>query len=106
MMQKREHFDTPLVRRPALRVGFVPLTDCAPIAMAQHLGLFSRHGLDVTLHREIGWAAIRDKIISGELHAAHAVAGMPFAATIAEFERDRAALAGSDHAESAVPPTP
>jgi uncharacterized membrane protein YqjE len=33
-------------------------------------------------------------------------APMPFAATIAEFERDRAALAGSDHAESAVPPTP
>ena len=30
----------------------------------------------------------------------------PFAATVAEFERDRAVLAGSDHAESAVPPTP
>ena len=30
----------------------------------------------------------------------------PFAATIAEFERDRAALAGSDNAPPAAPPTP
>jgi uncharacterized membrane protein YqjE len=33
-------------------------------------------------------------------------APMPFAATIAEFERDRATLAGRDHAESAEPPAP
>lgn len=33
-------------------------------------------------------------------------APMPFAATIAEFERDRAALAGRDHAESVEPPAP
>jgi len=32
------------------------------------------------------------------------VAPMPFAATIAEFERDRAALAGRDRAESVEPP--
>ena len=37
---------------------------------------------------------------------AMSAAPMPFAATIAEFERDRAALAGRDRAESAEPPAP
>jgi two-component system, oxyanion-binding sensor len=65
-----------------LRVGFVPLTDCAPLVMAHELGLFKKFGLNVTLSRELGWATIRDKIIHGELEAAHAVAGMPVAATL------------------------
>ena len=72
----------PLTKRPtALRLGFVPLTDCAPLVMAETLGLFAKHGLVVELKRELGWATIRDKIIYGELEAAQAVAGMPFAAT-------------------------
>lgn len=65
-----------------LRLGFVPLTDCAPLVMAQELGLFKKYGLRVTLSRELGWATIRDKVIHGELDAAHAVAGMPVAATL------------------------
>lgn len=65
-----------------LQVGFVPLTDCAPLVMAKELGLYSKYNLDVQLKRELGWATIRDKIIYGELDAAHAVAGMPFAATL------------------------
>lgn len=66
----------------ALRLGFVPLTDCAPIAMAQELGLFAKYGLNVSLQRELGWAAIRDKMVTGELDAAQAVAGMPFATAL------------------------
>lgn len=66
----------------ALRVGFVPLTDCAPVVMAHELGLFSKFGVRVALHRELGWATIRDKVIHGELHAAHAIASMPVAATL------------------------
>lgn len=65
-----------------LRVGFVPLTDCAPIVMARELGLFEKYGVSVTLSRELGWATIRDKIIYGELDAAHAVVGLPVAATL------------------------
>ena len=59
-----------------LRVGFLALTDAAPFAVAAHLGLFARHGVHVELHREIGWATIREKIIYGELDAAHAPAPM------------------------------
>jgi ABC-type nitrate/sulfonate/bicarbonate transport system substrate-binding protein len=65
-----------------MRLGFVPLTDCAPLVMAQELGLFKKYGLRVALSRELGWATIRDKVIHGELDAAHAVAGMPVAATL------------------------
>ena len=67
-------------KEQAIRIGFVGLTDCAPIIMARELGLFEKHGLAVELSRELGWAAIREKVIHGELDAAHAPAGMLFAA--------------------------
>ena len=67
-------------RRP-LRLGFVALSDCAPLAMAAELELFSKYGIDVELHREVGWATVRDKIIYGELDAAHAPAGLVVAAS-------------------------
>jgi two-component system, oxyanion-binding sensor len=59
-------------RRGILRVGFVALTDAAPFAVAEAQGLFTERGLRVELHREIGWATIREKIIYGELDAAQA----------------------------------
>jgi len=70
------------LRGRSLRLGFVPLTDCAPLAVAQELGLFRKYGLNVKLCRELGWASVRDKIVTRELDAAQAVAGMPFAATL------------------------
>lgn len=62
-----------------LRVGFLPLTDAAPLIVAQERGFFARHGLQVQLHREVGWATIREKIIYGELDAAQAPAPMLWA---------------------------
>lgn len=59
-----------------LRVGFLALTDAAPFAAARELGLFARHGLAVELTREVGWATIREKIITGELDAAQSPAPM------------------------------
>lgn len=57
----------------------MPLVDCAPIAVARETGLFKKHGLDVELQREPGWATIRDKLAYGELEAAHALVGLAFA---------------------------
>ncbi len=65
-----------------LRVGFIPLTDAAPMIVASAQGLFARHGLDVELSREVGWATVRDKIIYRELDASHAVAPMVAATTL------------------------
>lgn len=49
--------------------------------MAAELGLFAKYGIEVELHREVGWATIRDKIIYGELDAAQAPAGLVVAAS-------------------------
>lgn len=62
-----------------LRLGYVALTDSAPLIAARELGLFQKHGLRVGLSREIGWATIRDKIAHGELDVAHAPAPMLWA---------------------------
>src|SRR5688572_7265607 len=62
-----------------LRVGYLALTDAAPFLVAQELRLFAQHGLQVELRREIGWATIREKIVYGELDAAHAPAPMLWA---------------------------
>lgn len=70
-------------RTPApLRIGFLPLTDAAPLLVAQEFGLYARHGLRVQLSREVGWATVRDKIIFGELDAAPAPAPMLWAVNL------------------------
>ncbi len=63
----------------SLRLGFLALTDAAPLIAAHELGIFAHHGLRVQLHREVGWATIRDKIIFGELDAVQAPAPMLWA---------------------------
>jgi ABC-type nitrate/sulfonate/bicarbonate transport system substrate-binding protein len=81
-MNIKPQFANEAAPRRTLRLGFVPLTDCAPLVMAQELGLYRKYGLTVRLCRELGWASIRDKIIHGELDAAHALAAMPLSATL------------------------
>lgn len=67
-------------RHRPLRIGFVALSDCAPLVVAQSNGYFADRGIKVELTREIGWATIRDKIMYGELDAAQAPAGLIVAA--------------------------
>ena len=62
-----------------VRIGIVPLCDCAPIAVAQETGIFRRNGLDVKISKELGWASVRDKIYYGELDAAQSIAGIAMA---------------------------
>ncbi|RFA30777.1 hypothetical protein CAI21_04530 [Alkalilimnicola ehrlichii] len=70
------------LEKTALRVGFISLTDCAPLAVAKEQGFFAAEGLDVTLCRETSWANIRDKVMLGALDAAQMPAPMPLAATL------------------------
>ena len=72
-----------ILRRPRpLRLGFLPLNDCAPLVAASEFGLFRRHGLNVQLVRQTTWTSIRDKIVHRELDAAHAPATLPFITTL------------------------
>ncbi|HSC38071.1 MAG TPA: CmpA/NrtA family ABC transporter substrate-binding protein, partial [Chitinophagaceae bacterium] len=60
-----------------IRLGFIPLTDCAPLVVAKELGLFAKYGVDVELSKEASWANVRDKILNGELDGAHCLFSMP-----------------------------
>lgn len=61
-----------------IKLGFIPLTDCAPIVMAKELGLFAKYGVNVEVSKETSWANVRDKILTGELDGAHCLFSMPF----------------------------
>ncbi len=66
-----------------LEVGFVPLTACAPLAIAKEKGFFAHHGLDeVNLVRETSWRGIQDGIAGGYLDAAQMPSGMPIWLTL------------------------
>ncbi|PIG95007.1 nitrate ABC transporter ATP-binding protein [Gloeocapsopsis sp. IPPAS B-1203] len=66
-----------------LEIGFVPLTACAPLAVAKEKGFFTKHGLDeVTLVRETSWRGIVDGISGGYLDAAQMPSGMPMWLTL------------------------
>lgn len=62
-----------------VRIGFIPLVDCAPLLLAVARGLFHRHGVRVELSCEVGWATMREKLLYGQLDAAHAIAGLALA---------------------------
>lgn len=65
-----------------VRLGIVPLTDCAPIAVARELGLFRKWGLEVAISREPSWANIRDKVAIGALDGAQMLAALPLASAL------------------------
>ena len=65
-----------------LRLGFIPLADCAPLAVADAFGLFEEEGLAVTLVREASWATIRDKVQARLLDGAHMLGPMPLASSL------------------------
>lgn len=51
-------------------LGFMRLTDAAPVIVAQELGYFREAGISATLHQEVSWASVRDKLVAGALDAA------------------------------------
>lgn len=65
-----------------VRLGFLRLTDSAPIIMAQELGLFEKYDLQVSLQREVSWANVRDKLVTGDLEAAQMLAPLPLATSM------------------------
>ena len=68
--------------RTEIHAGFIPLVDCAPLAVAKELGFDAANGLDLVLHREVSWANIRDKVEAGLLDCAIMLAPMPLASTL------------------------
>lgn len=70
------------VEKPDLKLGFIKLTDCAPLVIAKEMNYFEEEGLFVELEAQANWKVLLDRVISGELDGAHMLAGQPIGATI------------------------
>ncbi len=103
---------------PTVRLGFIPLLDCAVLAVAQAQGFFVEEGVAVELQPEPSWANIRDKLSAGLIDGAHALAplvlasrlgkGTPAADLIAPMALNRggAAITLSTALQTAIARTP
>ncbi len=59
-----------------VKIGFIPLTDCASVVMASVLGFDKKYGVKIIPNKEASWAGVRDKLVSGELDMAHVLYGL------------------------------
>ena len=59
-----------------VKVGFIPLTDCSSVVMASVMEFDKKYGIKIVPSKEASWAAVRDKLVNGELDAAHVLWGL------------------------------
>ena len=59
-----------------VKIGFIPLTDCASVVMASVLGIDQKYGVKIIPSKEASWAGVRDKLVNGELDMAHVLYGL------------------------------
>ncbi len=65
-----------------LKLGFIKLTDCAPLVIARENGYFDDEGLNVEVEAQSNWKVLFDRVIDGQLDGAQMLAGQPIGATI------------------------
>ena len=87
-----------------VRIGFIPLTDCASVVMASVLGLDKKYGVRFVLSKEASWAGVRDKLANGELDAAHVLYGLLYGLQmgIGGQRKDMAVLMGLNNNGQAI----
>jgi nitrate/nitrite transport system substrate-binding protein len=61
-----------------VKIGFIPLTDCASVVMASVLGIDKKYGVKIVPSKEASWAGVRDKLVNGELDFAHVLYGLVY----------------------------
>jgi nitrate/nitrite transport system substrate-binding protein len=61
-----------------VKIGFIPLTDCASVVMASVLELDKKYGVKIIPTKEASWASVRDKMSTGELDFAHVLYGLVY----------------------------
>ncbi|MBR0672268.1 CmpA/NrtA family ABC transporter substrate-binding protein [Neoroseomonas soli] len=72
---------TPEVRKATL--GYIALTDSAPLIVAKEKGFFAKHGMpDVEVSKQASWGATRDNLVlggeRGGIDGAHILTPMPY----------------------------
>jgi len=74
--------ELPEAEKSELTLGYLPLTDAAPLIVADALGYFDDLGLYVVLSQEVSWANIRDKLATGTLDGAQMLSPLPAMTTL------------------------
>ena len=59
-----------------VKIGFIPLTDCSSVVMASVMEFDKKYGIKIVPTKEASWAGVRDKLVNGELDAAHVLYGL------------------------------
>ena len=87
-----------------VRIGFIPLTDCASVVMASVLGIDKKYGVTIVPTKEASWAGVRDKLVSGELDFAHSLYGLIYGvhAGTSGPKKDMAVLMTLNHNGQAI----
>jgi len=65
-----------------LSIAFLPLTDSAVLVAAREKGFAAEHDIDLSLIRTTSWATARDRLVFGQVQAAHMLAPLAIAVTL------------------------
>jgi len=87
-----------------VKIGFIPLTDCASVVIASEMGFDKKYGIKITPSKEASWAAVRDKLVNGELDASHVLYGLVYGVQlgIGGPKKDMAVLMNLNHNGQAI----
>jgi nitrate/nitrite transport system substrate-binding protein len=87
-----------------VKIGFIPLTDCAPVVMAAAKGFDRKYGITISPSKEASWAGVRDKLVNGELDASHVLYGLVYGVQmgIGGPKKDMAVLMGINRNGQAI----
>lgn len=87
-----------------VKVGFIPLTDCASVVIASVMKFDEKYGIKIIPSKEASWAGVRDKLVNGELHASHALYGLIYGVHlgIGGQKKDMAVLMTLNHNGQAI----
>jgi nitrate/nitrite transport system substrate-binding protein len=87
-----------------VKIGFIPLTDCASVVIASVMGFDKKYGIKIVPSKEASWAGVRDKLVNGELDAAHVLYGLMYGVQmgIGGQKKDMAVLMNLNHNGQAI----
>jgi nitrate/nitrite transport system substrate-binding protein len=90
--------------KPEVKIGFIPLTDCASVVIASEMGFDKKYGIKITPSKEASWASVRDKLVNAELDAAHVLYGLIYGVQmgIGGPKKDMAVLMNLNHNGQAI----
>jgi nitrate/nitrite transport system substrate-binding protein len=87
-----------------VKIGFIPLTDCASVVIASVMGFDKKYGIKIVPSKEASWAGVRDKLVNGELDASHVLYGLIYGVQmgIGGPKKDMAVLMNLNHNGQAI----